>query len=181
MKILGKILLWIGFLSGSLAAVFEVNDATNLKLTVPWFIVSMIVVSIGIAMIWGSRIAESAADESTVGSVDVLRTSISNLVSHSAELNKIQDQLAPSEIVKNIDDRCAIDFQEFADSRKSIIPIHGLSTYADVMTQFAAGERAMNRAWSAAADGYIDEVRTCLAKSHEHLSATRDLLNALKT
>jgi hypothetical protein len=33
------------------------------------------------------------------------------------------------------------------------------------MTEFAAGERAVNRSWSAAADGYVDEVAVCLEKA----------------
>jgi hypothetical protein len=35
------------------------------------------------------------------------------------------------------------------------------------MSHFAAGERYLNRVWSASADGYIDEVNTYLDKAQE--------------
>jgi hypothetical protein len=35
--------------------------------------------------------------------------------------------------------------------------------YAELMDRFAAGERQINRAWSAAADGYLDEATRCLS------------------
>lgn len=35
----------------------------------------------------------------------------------------------------------------------------GITRYARFMDGFARGERALNRAWSAAADGYVDEAR----------------------
>jgi len=36
-----------------------------------------------------------------------------------------------------------------------------------VMSCFAAGERYLNRVWSASADGYIDEVNAYLVKAQE--------------
>ena len=35
------------------------------------------------------------------------------------------------------------------------------------MSSFAAGERYLNRVWSASADGYIDEVNTYIEKARE--------------
>ena len=47
------------------------------------------------------------------------------------------------------------------------------------MSPFAAGERAINRAWSAAADGYIDEATVCLQRGFEMLTtANAELQNA---
>ena len=51
-----------------------------------------------------------------------------------------------------------------------------LKTYADVMTEFASAERSINRAWSAAADGYIDEINLCIDRSYDHLGQVRDFL-----
>jgi hypothetical protein len=64
-----------------------------------------------------------------------------------------------------IDDRLALDLATFVNARETMIHIHGLQAYADVMTQFAAAERSINRAWSASADGYIDEVWICLDRA----------------
>ena len=37
--------------------------------------------------------------------------------------------------------------------------------YADVMSHFAAAERYLNRVWSCAADGYIDEAHTYIGRA----------------
>ena len=39
-----------------------------------------------------------------------------------------------------------------------MIHVFGMQNYADVMSNFAAGERYINRVWSASTDGYVDEV-----------------------
>ena len=55
--------------------------------------------------------------------------------------------------------------RDFADGRDSITVEYGLSVFAEVMTQFAAGERAINRAWCAAADRYVDEAAACVERA----------------
>jgi len=45
----------------------------------------------------------------------------------------------------------------FIDARPKLVGRLGLAGYAQLMDHFAAGERKLNRAWSAAADGYVDE------------------------
>ena len=49
----------------------------------------------------------------------------------------------------------------------------GLEAYARVMTRFASAERNINRAWSASADGYRDEVVRCLHDAANLLEAAR--------
>ena len=180
MKNLGQLLLWCGFLSGALATVFQAKDNSGLGLTIPWFVVSVVVLVAGIVLIWKARGAVED-DQITEGNIENLKRAISHLVQQSSELIQLQDKVPPSQIVQKIDDDCALDFQNFADSRKSIISGYGLTSYAEIMTQFAAGERAMNRVWSAAADGYVDEAKTYLQKSHEHLCETQRLLSELKS
>jgi hypothetical protein len=43
--------------------------------------------------------------------------------------------------------------------------IFGLQGYADIMSAFAAGERYINRVWSASTDGYVDEVLSYLDRA----------------
>lgn len=45
--------------------------------------------------------------------------------------------------------------------------VFGLQSNADVMSAFAAGERYINRVWSASTDGYVDEVRNYLNRATE--------------
>jgi hypothetical protein len=54
-----------------------------------------------------------------------------------------------------------------ADARESLVARLGLSGYAVFMDQFAAAERQINRAWSAAADGVYAEAVECIHLSVE--------------
>jgi hypothetical protein len=46
-----------------------------------------------------------------------------------------------------------------------MVHLFGLQAYADIMSSFAAGERYINRVWSASADGYDEEAETYLGKA----------------
>jgi hypothetical protein len=50
----------------------------------------------------------------------------------------------------------------FIAARPPLVARLGLAGYAQLMDRFAAGERQLNRAWSAAADGYEEEAVQCL-------------------
>jgi hypothetical protein len=41
------------------------------------------------------------------------------------------------------------------------------------MSNFAAGERYINRVWSASTDGYVDEVRMYLERAREQFREAR--------
>ena len=47
------------------------------------------------------------------------------------------------------------------------------------MNEFAAGERYINRAWSASVDGYIDETLTYVTKARSQFDGTRAVLDRL--
>ncbi len=47
------------------------------------------------------------------------------------------------------------------------------------MSAFAAGERYINRVWSASADSYIDEVMLYLDKAQVQFIEARDILKAV--
>jgi len=57
------------------------------------------------------------------------------------------------------------DLRNFADAHQSTKHLFGLQHYADVMSAFAAGERYINRTWSASTDGYVDEARSYLERA----------------
>ena len=56
----------------------------------------------------------------------------------------------------------------------------GLQSFADVMNPFAAGERYLNRVWSASTDGYIDEAHTYVTKAREQFELALEILHGLK-
>ncbi len=79
-----------------------------------------------------------------------------------------------------IDELFTEDLDIFVEARQSIAHIYGLSAYGDVMSSFVAGERYLNRVWSASADGYIDEVNTYIEKACEQFTECLDKINMYK-
>jgi len=76
-----------------------------------------------------------------------------------------------------IDRRFRDDLFAFADARRSMIVLFGLQAYADIMSAFAAGERYLNRVWSASTDGYVDEVLQTIDRAHEQFVEARRLFD----
>lgn len=65
----------------------------------------------------------------------------------------------------------------FIDARTRLIARLGLGGYAELMDRFAAGERQINRAWSAAADRAMYESTPALDAAAALLAEARDRLN----
>lgn len=63
------------------------------------------------------------------------------------------------------------------DSRDRLVARMGLGSYAGFMDTFAAGERSLNRAWSAAADGAEEEAVESLERAAERLSVAEARLS----
>ena len=110
----------------------------------------------------------------------VLSESLTRLNNGVAELSKRQTAMAPHQVVEYIDDQLAEPFADFADARNALVQRFGLQGFADVMTQFASGERFVNRAWSAAADGYMEEVAASLERAQGHLNKAQELKTLLE-
>jgi hypothetical protein len=72
------------------------------------------------------------------------------------------------------------DLNNFANARESMKHIFGLQSYADVMSAFAAGERYINRVWSASTDGYVDEVHNYLDRATQQFREARVLFVELQ-
>lgn len=88
--------------------------------------------------------------------VDGLRAEWPDLPDRSARLRRTLDVLGDAQ--DNL-------VPAFAARRAIVTARLGLAGYARLMDRFAAGERQMNRAWSAAADGIEAEVVDCLERA----------------
>jgi len=62
------------------------------------------------------------------------------------------------------------------DAREPLVARLGLAGYAVLMDHFAAAERQLNRAWSAAVDGALDEAVACLDEAAVQLEQTQESL-----
>ncbi len=63
---------------------------------------------------------------------------------------------------------------QFVDARERMVQRMGLARFATVMDRFASGERRLNRAWSAAADGVLAESVACLGDAEVRFGEARE-------
>ncbi|MEQ8789266.1 MAG: hypothetical protein RIC55_23430 [Pirellulaceae bacterium] len=70
------------------------------------------------------------------------------------------------------------EIPEFVDSHPELIDRYGIVRAAEVMERFAAAERLINRAWSAASDGDAEEAEAALVEAKTALDEARQRLKA---
>lgn len=170
MKQIGYLLLAAGFLGGAFATSLDVQE-------VNWtfFAISAIAAFIGLVVV--KRQASAVARSETVLELNrgELKESIHNIVRDLNELNDTAKKQG-SQLRDKIDLELRNDLRRFADARESMVHLFGLQTYADIMSSFAAGERYINRVWSASADGYDEEATVYLKKAAAQFVEAEELL-----
>jgi len=170
MKIFGYLMITVGFLAGALATMIE-TDLVEWKANdlVRWdyFAISMAIGIAGVFVVRAGHKKVHTSEDALNKNISSVETSLANIVTNITELNSQKDSINTYDVRFKIDELFPDDLTNFVDARKSISHIYGLVAYGDVMSSFAAGERYLNRVWSASADGYIDEVNTYIEKSKE--------------
>ena len=169
----GQVLLWIGFLGGSMAAVLRLENESSPWETVPWtlYIASAAVGVAGIILLRRDKLAQTAYSASSEIGLEAIQRELAAANESVARLDANLREMSCEEVLDYIDQRCVPHFAEFADGRMVIQNRFGATVYATIMTEFASGERYLNRAWSAAADGYVDEVEASVQHAHTFLQA----------
>jgi hypothetical protein len=86
---------------------------------------------------------------------------------------------AGDEITRRLGDLQATHLDAFAAARNTLLRSIGQGGFAAVMGRFSVFERQVNRAWSSAADGHLDEAAACLARADERLAELEEVWSAL--
>ena len=170
MKTPGFVLLVAGFLAGAYSTSLDVD---NVNWTM--FLVAGLAAVAGIVIVKRAESAHAQSETVLENNKSELRESIDNVV---RDLNEMTATEAPSgeELRTQIDNRLREDLRRFADARESMVHLYGLQTYADIMSTFAAGERYINRVWSASVDGYDKEAETYLHKAARQFAEAQSQL-----
>jgi len=174
-KTLALLTIMAAFLAGAFIAVL---DPTLVNWN--WFIP---VLSLGVAGLYIFRKAhhgEARASHRLSVDLQTLETSLANILGNLESLNADSSELPVFEARFEIDRLLREDLNNFANARESMKHIFGLQNYADVMSAFAAGERYINRVWSASTDGYVDEVRNYLERATQQFREARALFSKLQ-
>ncbi len=176
MRIIGLVFITAGFLAGALVSIYD-------PARVLWLYYAMALV-LGVVGVVLAQVAvrREATDASRLeNNTQILHSSLEKIVEALGDLDRRKSSLDPYELPAHIDATFRDDIAAFADARESIIHIWGMRAYGDVMSHFAAGERYLNRVWSAAADGYITEAQTFIERSRQQFDEAHGKLRALST
>ena len=173
MKTVGYLLLISGFLAAAYSTALD-TQLTNWSYFVPAAVGAIAGVFILKRLTRGEARSEHVLTANRVELVD----SLSNIVRGLEGINSESDSLSSLALRNAIDDKLRDDLRRFADARESLIHLYGLQTYADIMSDFAAGERYVNRVWSAAADDYDAEAWTYVGKALERFREATGRLQA---
>ncbi|MFC1619188.1 hypothetical protein ACFL45_04505 [Candidatus Neomarinimicrobiota bacterium] len=174
MKNFGYILIVVGFLGAALTTVLDTIEVRWVS-----FFVGIAVGIAGVAMV---RIITSRAareEGALAGNITNINESLASIVEKITRLNQEKESINPYDLRHKIDELFPEDIATFVDAREAIGHVYSLQAYADVMSIFSAGERYLNRVWSASADGYINECHTYLEKAREQFTSTLDTLQKL--
>lgn len=168
MKRIGYFLIAIGFLAAAFVSVRN-------ELHVNWLFFSLALLAgvLGVFLVRLSLHRSRRSHEKIASSLNDVENAISRIVINIMNLSAKKQSVNVYDMRSRIDELFSSDFEKFVDARESIAHKYGLQNYADVMNHFAAGQRYLNRVWSASADGYIDEVNTYIEKARDQFSLAR--------
>jgi hypothetical protein len=160
MKTIALLLIVASFLTGSFLAVTDPR-LINWSYMIPVLVVGVV----GLGMYRKAQREETRSGHRLAGNMEILDTSLGNILANLESLCQRGNDLPVYEARFEIDRLFRDDLNNFAEARESMIHVFGIQNYADVMSNFAAGERYINRVWSASTDGYVDEVHKYLERA----------------
>ena len=173
MKTLGFLLIGLGFAGGTVAAAL---DPAAVK--VPAYVGALVLGAAGAVFVRLGARAVARDEGRRETNLRALKESLTEVILRLEEIDGGKDRTDVYDFPAWIDAaRPAIE--RFIEARESIEHVAGVIRYGEVMSEFAAGERLMNRVWSTAAEGYIDEAHASLARSLDHFRAADALVAEL--
>jgi hypothetical protein len=164
MRKLGHFLLWLGFLGAAFVATRQLD-----RVDWTWYAIAGLVGVAGVVLLRRTATAAASHVDTVRENISALESSLRRLVENLAKLNAERSTLFVYDVHGRIDSDLAEDLASFAEAREAMIHGIGLEEYAHVMDEFARSERAIHRAWSASADGYVDEVWDCLERAEQSM------------
>jgi len=172
MKKIAYFLLVAGFLVAAYATSLDAQ-----LVNWPLFAVAALASASGVFIAKRQDGAEARSDSVLQTNRAELNESISNVVAGLIERDS-SAVLSGEPLRDWIDEQLRPDLRRFADARESMVHLFGLQTYADIMSNFASGERYVNRVWSASADGYDGEAKDYIGKAAERFKTAQSQLSA---
>lgn len=171
MKSIGYLLLAGGFLAAAYSTALD-TQRIDWMLFVPMAIAAIL----GVWIVKKQSRGHARSEHVLTASRAELHEALGNIIRDLGKILGDAESITTVELRNTIDARLRNDLRRFADARESLIHLYGLQTYADIMSDFATGERYVNRVWSAAADDYQAEASAYLHKALARFGNAMELL-----
>ncbi|MEN7341468.1 MAG: hypothetical protein AAAFM81_00940 [Pseudomonadota bacterium] len=175
MKRLAYTLVAVGFLGGAFVTAL---DVTNVDW--PWFVAAALAAVVGVVLAKRTDKARAMDGGLLESNRAVLDDALKNLLRHLEQRTEVDGATGQS-LLDWIDSTLRPDMRRFVEARESMVHLYGLQAYADIMSEFAAGERYINRVWSSMADGYVEEAMTYLDRAKAQFADAQRLTLAANT
>ncbi|GGO07786.1 hypothetical protein GCM10007972_07520 [Iodidimonas muriae] len=148
------------------------------EVLVKWvfFVPVLLVGALGVVLLRRSRKAQASASHVLHGNRDTLISSLNAIVSSLQDFDAIKETLPTDQLRHEVDQRFRGHLLAFVEARESLSHLYGLSFYAQIMSSFAAGERYLNRVWSASTDGYGEEACAYISRALTQFREAQDVL-----
>ena len=168
-------LLVAGFLGGAYVTALDVEQVDWL-----WFGIAAIAAIAGVVLAKRADRARATSGELLENNRSELNDSLDHVV-HDLKQMMAGEQLEGEALRDWIDEKLRPELRRFVEARQSMVHLYGLQAYADIMSEFAAGERYINRVWSTTADGYTEEGRRYLERAAAQFEDARRQLGSAAT
>ncbi len=142
---------------------------------------SVLVMAVAVLLMrrgYKARLAREMASESGRGIFDFAASARGVL--QTLERLESDEQAGCGQIHRELDRLVDGALFDFAEAREGLLALHGFGGFARVVGEFSRGERAVNRGWSAAVDGYPCEARASVARAREIFAGLVDELERLR-
>jgi hypothetical protein len=174
-KTIALLAITLAFLAGAFIAVLD-----PIQINWNWYIPVLVSGLLALYIYRKAHHGEARASHRISGNLQTLETCLANILANLEKINSDSANLPVYEARFEIDRMLREDLNKFANARESMQHVFGLQGYADVMSSFAAGERYINRVWSASTDGYVDEVLDYLDRATRQFREARTLFTELQ-
>jgi len=173
MNRIGIVLLIGGFLLGAYATALDA-ESVNWSIFVPGAVIAVV----GVLTVKRHAHGAARSEQVLTANRSELADSLDKIVLKLDRLTAEREQLGCTGLLQRIDADLRDDLRRFVEARESMVHLYGLQAYADIMSDFASGERYLNRVWSAAADGYDEEAADYLVRAGTEFQHARQLLGS---
>ena len=146
-----------------------------------WYVPALAIGVAGVVMIRVDEARHSKTEHHVAANIETIEASLGRISANLDKLNADKHSIDTYDMRHRIDALFMDDLEMFVGARESIIHRYGLAAYGEIMGSFAAGERYLNRVWSASADGYIDEVNEYLQKAKDQFAESLTIIRRFQT